>query len=248
MAKISNRIKVIFVKGYILFCFCWILFCEYIAFNVESNTKPEWRTFFFIAFGMGTVFVIIMVFLISRVDITPPKAEPIIKKINVKEYGQFKEQLFEQAIHQGYNKPYQIPGIPDIDNTMAIKTDKGAVYVLQTVWMQELNMEWLEMATDAFWEETEKYVGADKIQTQSVGLMQCVCVQRMNSAFRKYITQNVSQDYKRYQVLTAISFGGKKAYICKTKGGFYRSYYRYLKKEFETITENILENMPEKKE
>lgn len=165
MAKISNRIKVIFVKGYILFCFCWILFCEYIAFNVESNTKPEWRTFFFIAFGMGTVFVIIMVFLISRVDITPPKAEPIIKKINVKEYGQFKEQLFEQAVHQGYNKPYQIPGIPDIDNTMAIKTDKGAVYVLQTVWMQELN--------------------------------------------------------KRYQVLTAISFGGKKAYICKTKGGFY---------------------------
>lgn len=239
MGKISDKIKAIFVKGYILFVFLWMLFVFFVGFRFESGLNSEWKQFYLVVIGIYGLLVIVMVYLMNKIDIAPSKAKPIIESISVKEYNEFKEVLFKQAIIQGYNEAYSVPMDKGIDNTFAFKKTNGATYILQTIWMQEFDVELLDMATEAFWKETKSYVGKKEIQKQAIGLMQCVCVQRMNGAFRKYIIQNVYQEYKRYQILTAISFGGRRAYICQTKGGFFRSYYRYLSKEFEKITENI---------
>ena len=239
MSKISNRTKIILVKSYILFVFLCMLFLIFVGFQVESGRKPEWEVFYMIVIVIYGILVVVMVYLMKKIDISPSKVNPIMKTINVKDYDELKNIIFKRAVEQGFENPYSIFSNDKGESTLSFRKNNGVTYVLQTIWMEELHMELLDIATELFWKETELLVGQDAIHSQTIGLMQCICVQRMNDAFRQYITQNVHQEYKRYQILTAISFGGRKAYICQTKGGFFRSYYRYLKREFDFITKHL---------
>lgn len=239
MGKIGNKEKKLLLKGYILFVFLCMLFLFFVGFQVESGWKPEWEVFYKIVIVIYVILVVVMVYLMKKIDITSSKAIPVVKSISVKEYSEFKKIIFQQAINQGFNEPYSVSLKENVESTLAFRKNNGVTYVLQTIWMEELHMELLDIATELFWKETELHVGQDTIQSQTIGLMQCICVQRVNRTFRKFTNQNVHQEYKRYQILTAISFGGRKAYICQTKGGFFRSYYRYLKREFDFITEHI---------
>lgn len=240
MWKISNRIKVVLVKGYILFVFCWMLLFFFVGIRYEAGINPEWRLLYLLVYVIFVLLVIIMVYLMSKVDIAPAHAEPIIKLVSAKGYESFKQMLFKRAENCGFGDIHSGYIGEDIEMTLGFKYTKGATYVLQMVWMQDFETEWVDKATELFWKETANRVGEEKIEYEAVGLIQCICVKRMNKEFKKFTVQNVQQEYKRYQILTAISFGGKKAYICQTKGGFFRSYFRYLSKMFEELTDGIL--------
>lgn len=240
MRKMKEQTKVILVKAYILFMAIYLIILVCIGIAVESGLKPQWELLSLVGFIVYSILGIIMVVLMSKVDIAPSKVSPVIKSINIKSYGVFRDELFNCAVRQGFEKPYSLPVGESVESMISFKEDAGATYVLQTIWMEELDLEILDEVTEAFWEETKLHVGEKKIEREAVGLMQCICVKRINAAFRKLISQNVPQDFKRYQILVGISFGGKKAYICRTKGGFYRSYYNHLKKTFEVITESMM--------
>ena len=239
MRKIGDKEKKCLLKAYILFVFFCMLFMFFVGFQVESELKPEWETLYLIVIIIYVILVVIMVYLMKKIDISPSDVMPDVKSINAKDYSEFKEKIFQQAINQGFDEPNSLVLKEDGETTLAFRKNNGVTYVLQTIWMEELHTGVLDVATELFWEKTELYVGEDAIQSQTIGLMQCVCVQRLNGAMRKFTHQNVQQEYKRYQILAAISFGGRKAYICQTKGGFFRSYYRYLKREFDFITQTL---------
>lgn len=239
MKKINNEIKVILLKAYIVFIGCVLLFWLYVQFNVERGFKPEWEKLSYILFAIYVLLVVVMVYLMGKIDIAPSGVSPIVKPIKVKDYSEFKSIIFQSANNYGFNEPYSLSFEENLESALAFRGEKGSTTVLQTIWMEELNTELLDIATELFWKETQLYVGKDKIQREPIALIQCICVQRINSTFRKLTNQNVPQDYKRYQFFAAISFGGKKAYLCRTKGGFYRGQYRYLKREFEFIAEPI---------
>ena len=239
MGKIGDKEKKSLLKSYILFVFIFMLFLFFVGFQVESGLKPEWEEFYVIVIVIYILLVVIMMYLMKKIDITPSKVNPVVKSISVKNYSELKRNIFQQASVQGFDEFNSLFLNENVETTLAFRKNKGVTYALQTIWMEELNMKFLDAATELCWEMTELYVGRDKIQNQTIGLMQCICVQRLNGEFRKFTSQNVHQEYKRYQILVAISFGGRKIYICQTKGGFFRSYYRYLKREFNLIAQHV---------
>lgn len=238
----KNQTKVFLVKGYILFCGCYLIWLFVALWMAENSESQMWNWLGAISMFVGVILAILMVYMMSKVDIAPDAVEPLTKKVLLKDSDKFKSILFSEAKEKGFKEEKSVLLNERVRICMSYMDTSDATYVLETVEMDDFSQEDVEQATEFFWEETVERIGERKIERRAVALIQCICVKRMNSEFRKFVHQNVQQDFKRYQILTAISFGGKKAYICQTKGGFFRSEFRYLKDLFEKLTKDILED------
>lgn len=175
----------------------------------------------------------------SKVDIMLDYADPQIRAIHVQNYQQFSTQLFDEAKKYGFSK-VEVFDHSDTNVSIAYKYEKDVIYVMQSIYMKEFDNTIIENTAELFWKEFIKKRKKSNIEYHTVASIQCVCTQKMNYQFKKYITQNVQQQYKRYQIKVAVSLGGKKAYLCQTKGGFSGNVLRSLNLLFEMITKEIM--------
>lgn len=75
-----------------------------------------------------------------------------------------------------------------------------------------------------------------------ITVMTIVCVDRVNSEFRKLMDSNIEQDFDTGRLISGLSFGGKSLYVAKQKGGFAVIRYKKHKKRFFELFGFIIEN------
>lgn len=70
---------------------------------------------------------------------------------------------------------------------------------------------------------------------KSVNVMSIFCVDQINPVFRNMLYGTLYQGFKNGRIIAGVSFGGKKIYIAKQKGGAWFYKYKYLKKEIKEL-------------
>ena len=245
--NLNNKTKEYLVKGWILFTGVWFVLTLILGFL--ENDDNELGSVYLTVFTIFCVCTGIMVYLMFRIDITNNKVKPIIKTHKIVNYDEFKKILFSSLKNMKLNNQNIFEYKNDNNETMIIYNIKEfKLYCIQTIWMENFDIDILDKYTESFWSETVKNVGNEEIKYKYLNLIQFICIQRQNAQFKKFISQNIPQAFKRNQIIVGVSFGGKKAYIGKTEGLFFRKEYYILLGLVEKITKDLFYEIDDKLE
>jgi hypothetical protein len=202
---------------------------------------PEINIFPDSYFNLGLILVVIgfvsfgiwlWMFLTMDIKIGKYYSEKHI--LTSKTFEMFQARLEEELYERDFEK---VQEFTKKDYYMALYFKKGldSVYAFALINSEEMTEEIINDSYTDFWEYTE---GTSKlVKTKDIHLIHCICVKRINKAFREFLYEEIENYVGRYQLPIGISFGGRGLYIPVQKGTLFPGKYKKLKKLFMSLVE-----------
>ena len=238
--RYNDDVKLFVFKWSLIFAAISGLILIIVGFIWEVNKNDSITSLYWISIIIFFVLSFIMIYLMTHTKLDNPGTPPIEMKHNLKNYEEFKESIIQSLQDNNYNIEDRVDIKNNESETMIIiETKKNETLVIQIIWMEDYNNDILDEYTNAFYLEVMKRVGEKTIERHHVKLIQYVCVQRQNSKFKEFVSNELPQDFYKSQIITGISIGGKKAYISRTSFGFFVKDYKKMKEINDVLTKDI---------
>ena len=149
-------------------------------------------------------------------------------KTNVSSYEQFLSMAQESLGGDGFAR-VQEQAFAEYQMTLYGKKSKFAnVNCVLLIKASEITNEIIDDSNEVYVRWLEESYG----KKNHVSLIAIVCVNRINSAFRKVVDTEPEQDFDKSRFIAGLSFGGKSVYISQQKSGFAILKYKKLKRVF----------------
>ena len=240
--------KILFIKAYIVLGGIITFYFLYCAAKVEwvKNPEPYAEQHALIAGGILFIWVLIMMFVIPFMKIDDIENEPIKKSLQCKNYEEFKDNLQRNCVLDGFVSMETTLFCEGVESTILYKKKMDEIFMIQILKFNEMKDDVVDDTVESCFEQVKIQVGEKKMLANHLHLIQFLCVDRINHAFRKFTKQCSKQDYKRYLLQAGVSFGGKKVYIREADGGILKRKHQYLMKIMNALTLDLI--VEEKKE
>lgn len=135
-----------------------------------------------------------------------------------------KDKAFERIIDKAF---------VDYELVLFSKERATAIDFVLIIRSKEFTEEILERSQADYVECVEAHYQRKYLKLSShITVSTVVCVDRVTSSFKSLVNGNIEQDFKITRFVSGLSFGGKKLYVAKQKGGLAFLRYKKLKKKF----------------
>lgn len=156
-------------------------------------------------------------------------------------YEEFVAFVEPSLSKNGYIKQCEIAIGGSVENRLALYIEQNAkreitcMCILRT---SQLSNDVVEMFNIEITKKLKDYFKTGLI-TSTVNMIAVFCVNRTNSTLYKMVDGVLQQGIKNGRLLVGMSFGGKKLYISKQRGGFGFFRYKTLYDKFEQLMSEL---------
>ena len=179
-----------------------------------------------------------LVFLFPFIFDDPNGIMSLKKKVDkyalkIKKFDEFYTLLSEKKSYTGYAEIKEGDFVDYQIYIYAREKQGSNLALLWVIHTDEITDDILNSANDKLVELVETHYDSKIGRIAGhITVNMIVCVNRITSAFRKMLQNDIEQDFKAGRFICGVSFGGKKMYIPEEKTNFMKYKYKKIRKDF----------------
>lgn len=199
-------------------------------------TEEEAEMIVAVEFGSFAISVILSRILIRKYGISEKSVQADTFPAGFKNYDSLIPYLETSLKTEGYDDFCTFPLSEGFLNVYCQSVFNEILTAFVVVKVDEMDENLLKETEAALTECFDKKMAKEPIK--AVNVISLFCVQRLTKEFKKLVNTRPVEGWKNGRFIAGLSFGGRKGYIAKQKGGFGILNYKKLRKTFEKIYQN----------